>query len=190
MEMWHWSPVEWTHGIRRGLLTVLVAAFVAFATLTGCYGSFPLTHMVYTVNGEIRPSLLRQIAFWTFTIFPVYGIAGLGDVVVLNLIEFWTGADFGGFDQTASSEGLDFYMEPGRNRRTAKVTISRDGRAVASARFVRVSDNLCEVRSSGGRLLGTAVRTENGELRLENSDGTPVTVLPADEFQALLNSAR
>jgi hypothetical protein len=55
---------------------------------------------------------------------------------------------------------------------------------------VRVSDDLCEVRSSGGRLLGTAVRTEKGELRLEKSDGTPVTVLPADEFQALLNSAR
>ncbi|NUP89532.1 MAG: DUF3332 family protein [Candidatus Sumerlaeia bacterium] len=74
----------------RALTTLLLVTVLVFAM--GCYGSFPLTHAVYNFNGEVTDnSIGQQLVFWVFIILPVYGIAQLGDAIIFNLIEFWTG---------------------------------------------------------------------------------------------------
>ncbi|MFO7955480.1 MAG: DUF3332 family protein [Candidatus Brocadiia bacterium] len=182
------SMMRLLYGVRRVVSVVLVGVLLSLGV--GCYGSFPLTHFVYTVNGSIEPGLLRQVVFWVFLILPVYEVGALGDVIIFNLLEFWTGADFDGFAQSTEPGELQFTMEPAEDGRTARVSVTREGDVVARARFVRVSDRLCEARSPEGDLLGRAVRTEDGGARLEAADGTAVTILSGREFDTLVASAR
>ncbi len=61
-----------------------------------CYGNFYLTKSVYRWNGSIGNSsmtgrFLRSLVMIALSIIPVYGIAMLADLIILNLIEFWTG---------------------------------------------------------------------------------------------------
>ncbi len=181
-------PTGWLSDVRRCVATLLAAVLVAVGT--GCFGSFPLTGLVYDVNATIRPDVLRQVVFWVFLVFPVYEGSVLGDLVVLNLLEFWTGLNLGGLDPTGTVGELEVDVQPAEDGRTAQMAIVRGGETVARARFVRVSDELCEVHSPEGKLLGGAVRTEGGAVRLEGSDGTVVATLSAEEIGAFLAPAR
>ena len=75
------------------LLTLL------FSTFVQCYGNFPLVKFFYDLNGKIGGKLglsglgerlVNSILMW-FPFSIIYGFATLADVVVFNLIEFWTG---------------------------------------------------------------------------------------------------
>jgi hypothetical protein len=63
-------------------------------TQTGCFGGFHLTRKVWSFNDGISSNnFVKTIVFYVLNIIPVYGIAGFVDVVILNLIEFWTGSN-------------------------------------------------------------------------------------------------
>jgi len=75
---------------------IFLMAIALSATLimqSGCYGSFGLTKKVYEFNGSVGDKFLNTIVFWAFCILPVYEIAGTLDVVIFNLLEFWTGSN-------------------------------------------------------------------------------------------------
>lgn len=175
-------------GIKRGIAVLLAGGVLLLGA--GCYGSFALTHVVYSFNGALAPGLLRQIAFWVFIIVPVYEVSAVADVFVLNLLEFWTGADFGGFSRLDEGDGLEVEMVSGDHGESARLIISKAGRAAAEVEFIRVSDGRCEVRSPDGLLLATAVRCAGGAIRLEDKEGDAVAILPADQVGALLASGR
>ena len=177
-----WHPIRWCRRIaRRAIMVVLVALLTVGG---GCYGSFPITHLVYSINGDIDRGLLRQVAFWVFIIIPVYEISALGDIIVMNVIEFWTGEDFGGF--SARNGKLEVVMEPEGNGNTALMKVTRNGKTIRKARVRRVSDQLCEVHSLKGRLLARAVRTESGTVRFEKPDGEAVTTLSSSQLDNLM----
>ncbi len=69
----------------------------SFSLFIQCYGSFPLVKTVYKFNGSIGSKdkaggVIRSIVMILLTIIPVYGISFLVDVLILNLIEFWSGS--------------------------------------------------------------------------------------------------
>lgn len=75
---------------RRTVVLTLTAA--ALAGSSGCFGSFNATRKVYGYNkGVSKNKFVREVVFLAFNIVPVYGVAGLVDVVVANSVEFWTG---------------------------------------------------------------------------------------------------
>jgi hypothetical protein len=77
-------------------ISVVLMAIALSATIlmqTGCYGSFGLTKKVYEFNGSVGDKFLNTIVFWAFCIIPVYQVAGFLDVVIFNLLEFWTGSN-------------------------------------------------------------------------------------------------
>jgi len=77
----------------KNLKKSLLVAFAAFLVLlqTGCIGSFKLTQTVLKFNRSIAPKFVSELVFLVFCVVPVYEISLLVDVVVLNLVEFWTG---------------------------------------------------------------------------------------------------
>lgn len=178
----------WFRRARRWVIVLLVGAMLAVGT--GCFGSFPLTHTIYTMNGSIEPGVLRQVVFWVFAILPVYNAGILADAVLLNLLEFWFDADFGGFGQSAGDPEMDVSMTTIEEGRVAELSIARDGKVVTRARFVRISDDRCEVRSTDGKLMGSAVRAEDGSLRLQDRDGTVVADLGSEQVGELMRSAQ
>lgn len=67
-------------------------AFGLSASQAGCYGSFTLTRGLHKWNGEVTDArIVHTLLFWALVIIPVYEVAALGDAIILNVIEFWTG---------------------------------------------------------------------------------------------------
>ena len=81
---------------RKGKIAVTIISIVlciAVALMTiSCYGKFPVTKAVYRVNGDVSDEkIVKTLVFWGMIILPVYELSMLGDAIVFNLIEFWTG---------------------------------------------------------------------------------------------------
>ena len=73
--------------------------FLVCATLSGsvlfssCIGSFGLWNSLKDWNQGVSNKFVNELIFLAFHIVPVYEIAYLADVLVLNSIEFWSGSN-------------------------------------------------------------------------------------------------
>lgn len=71
-------------------IAALAAVLAIGSTLSSCYGSFGLTKKVYQFNGTFGNKWLKSILMLLGS--PVYGFGIAADVLVFNLLEFWTGS--------------------------------------------------------------------------------------------------
>lgn len=144
---------------------------VALAPLMlSCYGRFPMTKAVYHMNngigrdiGESRKAdkLAKSVVFWVLVIIPVYEVAMCGDVVILNLVEFWTGnsVDVGSAQET---EGV-------------RVALFNE------QRVIRISSTAFEIRDGSGQLTGKIFKTSAGDIQLADAQGQIIrTLKPLD----------
>lgn len=70
---------------------MLLAASI---TMTSCLGSFNAwTGLRDWNDGLTNSKFLDNLVFWGLNIIPVYGIFALGDLIIFNPIEFWTGSN-------------------------------------------------------------------------------------------------
>ena len=106
----------------KGIALVLVAAVGALSA--GCFGKFQLTRKVYDINQSIDEKYVRSAATWIFVIVQVYTVAALLDLIVFNVIEFWTGEN-----PVASAPVTKVYAHG--NGRTV-LSLSRDGSATVA----------------------------------------------------------
>lgn len=79
--------------MKKTTLVIMSALLVFTTTLQSCIGSFNLTKKVYELNKSVGDKWIQELVFIVFSVLPVYNIAVIVDVVVLNLIEFWTGSN-------------------------------------------------------------------------------------------------
>ncbi|MBI4323552.1 MAG: DUF3332 family protein [Candidatus Omnitrophica bacterium] len=68
-----------------------VALVVTSLLASGCYGPFNLTRQLHHWNGQAGDKYVNELVFVAFAILPVYGVTIVGDAVLFNSIEFWTG---------------------------------------------------------------------------------------------------
>ena len=152
----------------------------------GCYGGFPLTNKIYRFNGDIsRHKLIQTVMFWVFLIVPVYEIGMLGDAIIFNLVEFWTGEQILALGPTTDSNGNTVCLTPSPDGRQAVLTVSRDGKVLAQEFFVKVSDTTFEVRDAQGKLHGKVLKSPDGTISLTDRNGTVVRTLPAGALAAM-----
>lgn len=76
---------------KRYLSVAVVIALVGSMMSTSCIGSFSLTNKLLSWNKSIGNKFVNEVVFIAFCILPVYEVAALADVLVLNSIEFWSG---------------------------------------------------------------------------------------------------
>ena len=77
---------------RRTVLSLVVMA--AAAGSTGCWGSFAITNKLYRFNDGVSDSKwIKWLLFLGLVILPVYSLFILGDALIFNTIEFWTGSN-------------------------------------------------------------------------------------------------
>jgi Domain of unknown function (DUF3332) len=167
--------------LMRSICTVLLVAFAI--TSFACFGQFPLTHIVYQANGEITDNDLGQsIILWVFLILPVYWFAMLGDALIFNLIEFWSGENpiQAGVVQ---SDGLyETAMTVSEDGSTMTMTISREGSVVSEVTSVEVAPGVYELRDTEGLVLGLVQRTAEGNLDLCDAEGNVLRTISADQI--------
>ncbi|HEY5460476.1 MAG TPA: DUF3332 family protein [Deferrimonas sp.] len=106
----------------KGIALVLVAAVGALSA--GCFGKFQLTSKVYDINKSIDDKYVRSAATWIFVIVQVYTVSALLDLIVFNVIEFWTGEN-----PVAEAKVTKVYAQG--NGKTV-LTLSRDGSATVA----------------------------------------------------------
>ena len=73
-------------------------AVVSLQFLTSCFGKFALVGKIYKFNDGIMGNdllgrFVKSLVMWAMYIIPVYEIGALIDLIILNLIEFWTGSN-------------------------------------------------------------------------------------------------
>jgi hypothetical protein len=79
-------------------MLLALAVVTAAAGSAGCWGSFSLTNKLYRFNDGVSDSKwIKWLLFLGLIILPVYSLFILGDAIIFNTIEFFTGSNpFGG----------------------------------------------------------------------------------------------
>jgi hypothetical protein len=119
---------------------------------------------------------------------PVYFVTGLGDMVVCNLIEFWTGNKMMETGYNDSLSGTRVELAARDDGREAVLTVSHHGKMVVQERFIRTSPTTCEERDGQGRLLGRIKKTAQGDLNVSAARGHLERTLSAADLAALKKS--
>jgi hypothetical protein len=80
--------------MKKKSYTLLLSATLASSLLfSSCIGSFGLSNRLLEWNKNIDSKFVNELVFIAFWIIPVYEVAALADVLVLNSIEFWSGSN-------------------------------------------------------------------------------------------------
>ncbi len=78
--------------MKKTYLSVAVVCALCFSlTLNSCIGNFSLTNKLLSWNKQISDKFVNELVFFAFWVLPVYEVAALADILVLNSVEFWSG---------------------------------------------------------------------------------------------------
>ncbi len=77
--------------MRRSRLALALAAALAVSSCGGCFGKFALTRDLYEKNKSVTGKTARAGIFFVLIIVPIYECALLGDLLIFNPIEFFSG---------------------------------------------------------------------------------------------------
>lgn len=177
--------------LRQYLCMGLMVALLPF--LMSCYGHFPLTRAIYRMNGHAAQSLgedntgrklIQTVVMWVLIIVPVYEVGTFADLVVLNLIEFWTNEPVQ-IGAVQERDGTRVALEPSADGHEAVLTVMKDGQLLAEQHVIKVSDTRFEMRDASGRLSGTILKTSDGGIQLTDAQGHVVRTLAAEDLAAL-----
>jgi len=146
---------------RKFVCAAVLAAFTC-VSMTGCYGSNQLFNKIHKWNGTLGNKFVESIVhFVFFAILPVYGIALFADIVILNVIEFWTGSNplaMGDTYEEIDANGNKIYAVKNAdgtlsvnmtdvNGKTADFTLERNGNMI---RAIDVSGATIAMRNIDG----------------------------------------
>lgn len=161
---------------------------------SGCFGEFALTRKVYNWNDDVSDSkFVKTLVMYVMMIIPVYGIAGFVDIVILNLIEFWSGSNpmsmnEGDYEmQMVTVDGVDYKVEATKDTFT---TTQMTGDKAGEVRIMKYDrcDNTWKYTDSdvqdhavmtfvNGDADNIRVYTQNGTVDLAGSDLADASVL-------------
>jgi len=81
--------------MKKFLKSISIALLVIFSlnVLPGCYGRNVVFTKIHRWNGTISNKFVNSIVHIILWIIPVYEFSLFIDIVILNLIEFWTGSN-------------------------------------------------------------------------------------------------
>jgi hypothetical protein len=163
--------------MKKLISLVLVLCLFSFV-LSGCYGSFQLTRKLWKWNGTVGDKWINEVVFLVMNIVPVYGVAGLVDVIVVNSIEFWTGKN-----PVSAANGktikvvsvadkqavLSYY---GNNR--MKMDLFDKTQPLQTVLIEKSADGGAICRDRSGRLLMTATTMTNGQVVVMDSSNKEI----------------
>lgn len=182
--------------IKRSLFAMAMGSLLV--TQTGCFGEFALVRKVYNWNeGLSSNKFVRTLVFYALNIIPVYGVASLVDVVVLNLIEFWSGSNPLAMNegdhemQLVTMKGDQYKIEATKD---TFITTQLTGRKAGEVRIMKFDrcDNTWKYTDSnvqdmavmtfiGGDADHIRVYTQNGTVDMTAADLADASVL-AEKF--------
>ena len=162
--------------MKRSKTWVVCAMLGGSLVLSSCIGSFGLWSNLKDWNQGVSNKFVNELIFVAFHIVPVYEIAYLADVLVLNSIEFWSGSN-----PTASiGEVKEVKGENGEylvKTNTDGYTITKKGEE-KSVDLVYNKDNNTWNAVADGQSFELVKMNEDGTATVSMQNGTSMTVTP------------
>ena len=168
--------------ISRRLMLSLAASTVALGA-TGCFGSFAATNKLWKFNDGISDSKwLKWLLFLGLVIVPVYSLFILGDALIFNTIEFFTGSnvlssstrDLGNGNMVAFERDKD-------DPELVRVEHRRDGKVVGIFYVKKSGDHFRLLDQQ--RTVIAETREENGVVTLLDKDGRVLVHLEQEDLR-------
>ena len=144
---------------------------------SSCIGSFGLWNNLKSWNQGIGNKFVNEIVFLAFHIVPVYEVAYLADILVLNSIEFWSGSNpvaEVGTIKTVKGENGEYLVRTNENG----YTITKKGEEGKAVDLVYNEENRTWSAVAEGESYELITMNEDGTTTLKQQDGTPMTVTP------------
>lgn len=156
--------------IVRSTALVLSLA-VGSVTATGCIGKYALFNKVLDWNGTLGDKWINSVVHFAFWLVPIYPLTVVGDFLIFNTIEFWTGSN------PIAANG---------------VGVSEDGQAVSVRIATNEGDYVIEQRRGepahvyrDGALIGMGEPAGDGKAWIfYDLEGGETRVASADELAA------
>jgi len=178
--------------MKRICIAAVVASSIA---LSGCIGSFTLTHKIYSWNEKATDNkYVNSAIMWVLGFFtPVYAGTIIIDAAILNVIEFWSGKNPVAFsspqllEQVVTANGKTFKVTMGNNA----ITVDRlDGSSAGRAYLIRYDAATKTFLIADGQGVTTKVASiDQAMLTLYAPDGR-VTTRSLDDQQMPVAFAR
>lgn len=163
-----------TRSARVAIAVVLLIGFLS--ATTACYGPFNLTKTLHKWNGQIKGSgqvtdkWMRELVFLGLVILPVYEFAALGDAIIFNSIEFWTGdnpikasdKDNEGRTRVAQVGDTTVAVAFARDGNSASVTYSREGEIVRTGKIIATYEGYQLMDEKGHQLYAAEPAVHGG----------------------------
>ena len=159
-------------------MTVLCAVLSGSLLCTSCIGSFGLWNNLKDWNQSIGNKFVNEVVFLAFHLIPVYEVAYIADVIVLNSVEFWSGsnplADVGKV-KTVKGENGEYMVRTNEDG----YTITKKGEEDKPLDLVYNAENRTwNAVTSEGESYELITMNEDGTITFKQADGTPMTVSP------------
>ena len=177
-----------SHRIGTGLLALALFA-------SGCYGPFNLTRRLYNWNGQTGTTKWeREFIFILLAWLPVYGLTVLGDAIVFNSMEFWTGNN-PVEPPTMRKGGLPMTKRIARGNDEAILTYTpaADGAALQIQQFrqqhpagalrIEQRNGMTVGLDADGQVLFTAQTMPDGGVLVHDAGGKQVASYSADQVE-------
>lgn len=157
--------------------TVLVCAMLSGSVLfSSCIGSFGLWNSLKDWNQGVSNKFVNELIFLAFHIVPVYEVAYLADILVLNSIEFWSGSSpvaSIGEVKTVQGENGEYLVKTNEDG----YTISKKGEEKSVDLVYNKEKNTWNAVADGQSFELVKIN-EDGTATMNLQNGTSMTVVP------------
>lgn len=161
--------------MKKSKLSLALALILSGSILfSSCIGSFAAFNNLKDWNQSVGNKFVNELVFFAFHIIPVYGIAYLADVLVINSIEFWSGSNpmaSVGEVKKVKGENGEYLVETLENG----YAITREGSEEAMELIYNKESNVWSVVAEG-ETIDLLQINENGTADLFLQDGTTMNV--------------
>lgn len=156
---------------------VLVCAMLSGSVLfSSCIGSFGLWNSLKDWNQGVSNKFVNELIFLAFHIVPIYEVAYLADVLVLNSIEFWSGSSpvaSIGEVKTVQGENGEYLVKTNEDG----YTISKKGEEKSVDLVYNKEKNTWNAVADGQSFELVKIN-EDGTATMSLQNGTSMTVVP------------
>jgi hypothetical protein len=169
--------------MKRVLMLVLLAVFA----LSACTGSFNLTRKVYDIHSSQEDRWVDELLFLALIVIPVYELAAVGDILIFNSIEFWTGenpvsADSGGRD------GLQVSLGRSETDGTLAVTaVGADGAELTLT--LKQTETGTTAHDESGNIVFALVSDDAGGITVRDAEGELLRYFTPEEVRGAFERA-
>lgn len=152
---------------------IFILITIAIFSLTACTGSFKLTKTINNFHRAQSNKWMDEVIFLGCVILPVYFFGTLGDAIILNSVEFWTGknpmTEVGDLEKSKTiQDGQKVaVISYGKDFNTLNITTSTSPDAPIT---IQKTDKGVLLKDSNGKVLFTSTKDDNGGVSVYDND--------------------